>query len=197
MYFTVIKLLDSNHVYMLKLLTCFISYLLYLLYGFMERNKIPISISISILIQMTRDIWMAWKEYWLTMKQLLTHVYSKTMRCDRLLHILWFLHLSIGDNATAKMTKPTAKTCISHAERHTLKLLHQFRTSGCWWNGLFWREEHFKNTSPRNINVLEWIFTNYGTCLATYKTWTCTCMTTHMQTADDSNTCNNETGTSA
>lgn len=25
---------------------------------------------------------------------------------------------------------------------------------------------------------------NYVTCLATHKTWTCTCMTAHMQTAD-------------
>lgn len=25
---------------------------------------------------------------------------------------------------------------------------------------------------------------NYVTCMATHKTWTCTCMTAHMQTAD-------------
>ena len=47
MYFTGIKLLDSNHVYMLKLLTCFISYLLYLLYGFMECNQMSISTHIE------------------------------------------------------------------------------------------------------------------------------------------------------
>jgi len=48
---------------------------------------------------MTHDIWMAWKDYWLTKKQLLTFVYSKAMRFDWLLHILWFLHLSSGDSA--------------------------------------------------------------------------------------------------
>ena len=46
MYFTGIKLLDSSHVYMLKLLTCSLSYLLYLLYGFMEHNKISVSITL-------------------------------------------------------------------------------------------------------------------------------------------------------
>jgi hypothetical protein len=48
---------------------------------------------------MTHDIWMAWKNYWLTKEQLLTFVFSKTMRCDQLLHILWFLYLSSGDKA--------------------------------------------------------------------------------------------------
>jgi len=49
---------------------------------------------------MTHDIWMVWKDYCLTKEQLGAFVYSITVRCDWLLHILWFLHLWSGDNAT-------------------------------------------------------------------------------------------------
>jgi len=40
------------------------------------------------------------------------------------------------------MTKRMAKTWMSHAEWHILKLLHLFWTSGCWWHRLFSREEY-------------------------------------------------------
>jgi hypothetical protein len=51
-------------------------------------------------------------------------------------------------------------------------------------NRLFSREEYLKTTSPRNINVLEQIFANYVTHLATHKAWTCACMTAYTQTVD-------------
>jgi hypothetical protein len=54
---------------------------------------------LAIIVQMGHDIRDSLKDYWTVTEQFCTPFYSKTMICNRFLHILQYLHFSNNQNA--------------------------------------------------------------------------------------------------